>query len=158
MLTICIYTLIVFIIFPIRARYETCSAELKAVAVAGVSAVAQISVAVSDTVFDCYNADRACLYLSVQIPAVVRVVISDTAVKHIARTASKFRRESVGVFIAVVGVIVRGAINHLIISGPFVNGFGGHAAYLYAGIAVVIGIDFYNLIIASGNLNAFLRA
>ena len=111
-------------VLDLVARADSAAAELEAVAVAVAVALAVLGEAVAEcnAVLDSHHADRTCSLLGVEVPAVVGVIVRDTAVEHIALSAGELRREAVGVLHSCgVAVVARGAVLDEVICRPLGN-------------------------------------
>src|SRR5262249_51963457 len=82
--------------------------EAVAVAVGGRAAVRNRSVAKSNAILDGHWADRACVGLGEEIPAIINVVVRDAASEDVAGSRRQLAGEAVGVLAVVRVEVVEG--------------------------------------------------
>ena len=133
------------------------TAHLEAVAVTGIGAIFQVTVGVSNTVADGNRADGAGINLGVQIPTVVSIVVSHTAVEYVALAAGQLGGEAVSILVAGVSIAVRGTVEDQVVAGPFAGQVAAlSAAKLDTGVTVVVSIHIVNDTVAAAQVEARL--
>ncbi len=130
--------------------------QLEAVTVTRVSAVEQETVVVCDTISYSNRADRTRRYLSEQIPTIVGVVISRTAVKYVAFADSQLCSEAVCVLITCVSVVKGSAVEDKVVLRPEIARViaVSERTDLNTCVAVIVCIDLIERVVVAANTEA----
>ena len=133
------------------------AAHLKAVAVALAFHAGHEAVGIGHAVADGHSANGTGFHLGIHIPAVVSIVVGDTAIKHVALAYGQLSSEAVGIFKAGIIVAIGSTVQYQVIGRP-----GGdiqiigtaQTTDLHTGVAVVVGMDVVHHIVVAGHLEA----